>query len=359
MTATCFDYSIGQRYALYHGDCVLALPGLPDNSIGLSVTSIPFSDQYAYSPSISDFGNCNDDGDFFAQMDYLIPELLRVTIPGRFAIVHVKDRIIYGSRNNGYRKIKRFSDDTADAYEKHGFDFYGRITVTTDPVRENNQTNNLPYSELKKDASRYGVGMPEYVLLFRRPHTQTAEGGQWSDARIDSLTDENYGLPRWQLDANSLWRSSGDRLLMPWEQDGYDYAAHVAYLEDLDRKVLLGRSHGQPLPTDNPWVWWDISRIDVLNGRVAREAEDEKHIAPLQLDLIERCITRWSNPGDVVLDYFAGIGSVPFQALKFGRRGIGVELKRSYYALACRFLSELEFQQMQPTLFSLESLEVA
>jgi hypothetical protein len=148
-------------------------------------------------------------------------------------------------------------------------------------VRENAQTNNLPYSELKKDASRYGVGMPEYLLLFRKPHTTTAEGGQWSDARIDSITDESYGLPRWQLDANSFWRSSGERQLMPWEQGGYDYKTHVAYLEDLDRKILLGRAHGQPLPVDSDWVWWDIQRIKVLNGKVAKESEDEKHIAPL------------------------------------------------------------------------------
>lgn len=351
MTGTCFDSMIGERYALYHGDSVLALPGLPDNSIGLSLSSWPFSDQYAYSPSLNDFGNCDGDDDFFAQMDYLLPELLRITIPGRFAIVHCKDRIIYGSRNNGVRHIEPFSDKVTMAMRKHGWLFYGRITVATDPVRENAQTNNLPYSELKKDASRFGVGMPEYLLLFRKPHTTTAEGGQWSDSRVDSLTDENYGLPRWQLDANSFWRSDGKRSLMLWETDGYSYAAHVAYLEDLDRKILLGRAHGQPLPVDSPWVWWDIQRIAVLNGRVAKEAEDEKHICPLQLDLIERCITRWSNPGDVVLDYFVGVGSVVYQALKLGRRGLGVELKRSYYELACRFLAELELQQAQPTLF--------
>lgn len=358
-TGTCFESAIGDRYALYHGDSVLALPGLPDNSVGLSVTSIPFSDQYAYSPSINDFGNCDSNDDFFAQMAYLIPQVLRVTIPGRFAIVHVKDRIIYGSRNGGHRKIQRFSDDTADCYEAHGFDFYGRITVATDPVRENAQTSNLPYSGLKEDASRYGVGMSEYLLLFRKPHTITPEGGQWSDARIDSINDDTYGLPRWQLDANSFWRSDGKRQLLPWEQDGYDYRAHIAYLEDLDQKMLLGRAHGQQLPVDSPWVWWDISRIAVLNGRVAKESEDEKHIAPLQLDLIERCITRWSNPDDVVLDYFSGIGSVAFQALKLGRRGIGVELKRSYFELSCRFLAQLELELAQPQMFDMAELETA
>lgn len=356
MTGQCFDSTFGANFALYHGDNVLAMPGLPDNSVGLSVTSIPFSDQYAYSPSLHDFGNCDGDDGFFAQMDYLIPEILRVTIPGRMACVHVKDRIIYGSRNNGHRKVARFSDKTADAYEKHGWDFFARITVATDPVRENAQTNNLPYTELKKDASKFGCGMPEYVLLFRKPHTETAEGGQWSDEPVDSLNDDNYGLARWQLDANSFWRSSG-RTLQPYEADGYDYHAHVAYLEDLDRRMLLGRAHGQPVPTDNPFVWWNIERIRVLNGQLARENEDEKHIAPLQLDLIERCITRWSNPGDIVLDYFSGIGSVPYQAVKQGRRGVGLELKRSYYLQSAKFLQKLELSQQQRSFFEQEETE--
>lgn len=144
---------------------------------------------------------------------------------------------------------------------------------------------------------------------------------------------------------------------MPYETDGYDYKAHVAYLEDLDRKILLGRAHGQPVPVDHPLVWWDIQRIKVLNGLVAKEAEDEKHIAPLQLDLIERCVTRWSNPGDVVLDYFMGIGSVGVVALKLGRKALGIELKRSYFELARRFLDDLELQQAQPNFLHLVDQE--
>lgn len=348
---TCQDSTIGETFALYHGDSVLALPGLPDASVGLSVSSWPFSDQYAYSPSLADFGNCDGDVEFFEHMSFLLPELLRVTVPGRFAVVHCKDRILYGSRNDGWRKIVRFSDRCADAMERHGWDFFGRITVATDPVRENAQTNNLPYSGLLEDASRYGVGMPEYLLLFRRPHTKTAEGGQWSDERV-RIDPDAYTLPRWQLDANSLWRSDGRRLLS-WETNGYSYAAHVAHLEELDRRIQLGRAHGQPLPVDSPWVWWDISRIDVLNGRLAKENEDEKHICPLQLDLISRCITRWSNPGDIVLDYFMGIGSVGVTALRLGRKAVGVELKRSYYEVARRYLVDEEMRRAQPTLFDL------
>ena len=253
MTATCFNLDLGHRYALYHGDCVQVLPGLPDSSIGLSVSSWPFSDQYAYSDSIADFGNCDGDAEFFQQMDYLIPELMRVTIPGRFACVHARELIVYGTKNNGFRKLSRFSDKCADAMERHGWLFFGRITIATDPVRENAQTNNLPfgqrhpdgsYTGLQEDASRYGAGLPEYLLLFRKPHTQRATGGQRSDVPIDSLRPEyGYQIPRWQIDANSLWRSNG-RAQLPYEAKGYDYHAHVAYLQMRNERKQRGRANG-------------------------------------------------------------------------------------------------------------------
>ncbi|MBK9944378.1 MAG: hypothetical protein IPP13_22490 [Kouleothrix sp.] len=361
MTATCFNLDLGHRYALYHGDCVQVLPGLPDSSIGLSVSSWPFSDQYAYSDSIADFGNCDGDAEFFQQMDYLIPELMRVTIPGRFACVHAKDRIVYGTKNNGFRKLSRFSDKCADAMERHGWLFFGRITIATDPVRENAQTNNLPfgqrhpdgsYTGLQEDASRYGAGLPEYLLLFRKPHTQRATGGQRSDVPIDSLRPEyGYQIPRWQIDANSLWRSNG-RAQLPYEAKGYDYHAHVAYLQMLDERKQLGRANGEPIPTDHPAVWWDIQRTRTLNSNLVRkEQDDEKHICPLQLDIVERAVARFSNPDDVVLDYFAGLGTVPAIALDMGRRGVGIELKQSYYEVASRYLREREIAQGQLTLF--------
>jgi DNA modification methylase len=355
MQGQCFEQISGARWALYHADSVLALPGLPDNSIHLSVSSWPFSDQYSYSDALNDFGNCDGDEEFFIQMDYLIPELYRVTLPGRLACVHVKDRTVYGTKNDGFRCIEPFSDKCTTAMRKHGWLFFGRITVATDPVRENAQTHGLTHGELQKDASRLGVGMPEYVLLYRKPHTQTARGGQWSDVPVDSLTPDVYSLPQWQLDANSFWRSGGARLPMPYERDGYNYCAHVRYLEDLDARGMLGRANGEPVPTNNPWVWWDINRTDVLNARLPK-GSDEKHICPLQLDLIERCIVRWSNPDEVVLDYFAGIGSVPLVALKLGRYGAGIELKREYYQWACDILTKTEFDLQQPVLFDLREV---
>jgi hypothetical protein len=352
MAGQCYDQTISDRAALYHGDSVQVLPGLPDNSIGLSLSSWPFSDQYTYSESPLDFGNSDGDDEFFAQLSYLLPDVLRVTIPGRMALVHAKDRIVYGTKNDGYRYIQPFSDRCIAAMMQHGWLFYGRITIATDPVRENAQTNNLGYLELQKDATRLGVGMPEYLLLFRKPHRQTAQGGTWSDKPVNTLRAEHgYTLPRWQIDANSIWRSNGNRMLLPWEADGYSYPAHVGYLEELDARRQLGRANGERIPTESPWVWWDIDRTDVLNARLAKDQGDERHICPLQLDLCERAITRWSNPDDIVLDYFAGVGSVGVQAIKQGRRFVGCELKDSYYTWMQRFIHDAEVKAAMPTLF--------
>lgn len=355
---TVINQASGDKWAMYHGDSVFVLNAMPANSVHLSVSSWPFSDQYMYSPSANDMGNCDGDHEFFEQMDFLLPELFRVTVPGRWAIVHCKDRIVYGTKNDGYFYIEPFSDKCSAAMTKHGWLLYGRVTVATDPVRENAQTNRLGHGELRKDATRIGFGMPEYLLVFRKPHTKTAKGGTWSDEKVDSLTEASgYSLPRWQIDANSLWRSSGNRHLLPYERDGYDYHAHVKHLEQMDERRELGRANGERIPTDHPFVWGDIQRTSVLNSRMAKEQSDERHICPLQLDLIERCIVRASNPGDVVLDYFMGIGSVGVVALEQGRRTIGAELKESYYDTAVRYLQETEFQQRQPTLFDLRALE--
>jgi hypothetical protein len=224
---------------------VLALPGLPDNSIGLSVSSMAIFRSVRIQPFYQRLRQLRLDQEISSpKWPTSFPRCLRVTIPGRFAIVHVKDRIIYGSRNNGYRKMHRFSDHCADATRRTALTVLRPHHHRHRPGARKCPNEQSALLELKKDASRYGVGMPEYLLLFRKPHTTTAEGGQWSDARIDSITDENYGLPRWQLDANSFWRSSGERQLMPWEQGGYSYAAHVAYL-------------GRPRPQDpvRPRAW--------------------------------------------------------------------------------------------------------
>lgn len=342
----------GEGWQVMQGDAVNWLRRMESNSIHLGVSSWPFSDQYMYSASLADFGNCANDDHFFEQMDYLLPELFRVTIPGRLQMVHAKDRIVYGTKNNGYFEIEPFSDRCVAAMRKHGFLFVGRITIATDPVRENNQTNRLGYGRLLKDASTVHLGMPEYGLLFRKPHTQTAQGGMWSDERV-VLDEAEYSLARHQLDSNSTWRTSGERLRYPYEVDGYDYDKHLAYLEQLDRQGKLGRANGQPLPTDAANVWWDINRADVLNAKLARHSNDERHICPLQLDFTERSIQRWSRPGERVLDYFGGIGSVAYKAVLARRVGIILELKPEYAVWAVKHCREAEASMGQLTLADL------
>lgn len=348
------DTFTGRNWTLHQGDAVQWMRRLADHSIHLGISSWPFSDQYMYSASLVDFGNNANDDAFFEQMDYLIPELYRATIPGRLQIVHAKDRIVYGTKNNGYFRIERFSDRCAEAMEKHGFLFVGRITIATDPVRENNQTNRLGYGRLQKDASTIHVGMPEYGLIFRKPHTPSAKGGMWSDIKVELSND--YTLAQHQLDSNSLWRSSGERLRYPWEVDGYNYHEHLKWLEDLDQRGELGRANGQPLPTNHQAVWWDIQRTNCLNGSMARSNKDERHICPLQLDFIERCIRRWSRPGETVLDYFAGIGSVPYQALLLDRAGLGIELKPEYCHWAVKHLQQAVLETSQIDMFRKDTL---
>lgn len=350
MTHYVLDQDIGQSYAYYHGDSTEVIKGIGDGEVHLSISSWPFSDQYSYSPSPRDFGNNDGDGPFFAQMAYLLPELYRVTQPGRWAIVHAKDRIVYGSKAvDGVMEIEPFSDRCIVAMRSAGFKFQGRITVATDPVRENKQTNRLTHGELRKDSSKMGVGMPEYLLLFRRPPSDTSK--QYSDVPVTSCANTaEYSLARWQLDAASDWRSDGKRLLQPYEIDGYDYRAHVAHLESLDKRGLLGRANGQRRPADSPWLWWDIQRTDVLNADIQR-ANGEPHICPLMLDLIGRCIQRWSNASELVFDYFGGIGSVPYVAVQQGRRGVGIELKQQYFDVAAQFLRGVELAQTQMSMF--------
>ena len=353
-TAVETDVRRGATWEMRLGDSVLALRELPPDSVHLSLSSWPFSDQYMYSANVYDFGNCQNDDDFARQMAFLLPELLRVTISGRMALVHAKDRTVYGTKNAGFRYIEPFSDRCVEMMARAGWLYYGRITIATDPVHENNQTNSLGYSNLQKDASRIGVGMPEYLLLFRKPHRPTAAGGTWSDEPVE--LPSGYSLPRWQVDANSLWRSNG-RILAPWETGGYDYHAHIEAMEEKDERGELGRANGPLLPTDCPAVWWNVKRFNVLNGRMAREQQDERHVCPLQLDVCERAIVRWSNPGDLVLDYFMGVGSVGVTALQLGRRAIGIELKRSYWEAASRYLEQVGLAATQRSLADLLEVE--
>jgi hypothetical protein len=303
-------------------------------------------------------------------MDYLTPELYRVLQPGRVLAVHVKDRITPGGINGfGFQTVSRVSDACADHFERHGFAFIARKTVVTDVVRENNQTYRLGWTEQCKDGSRMGAGLPEYVLLFRKPPTDRSRGYADFPVVKDKAT---YTRARWQYDAHGFMRSSGDRLLAAEDLTGlpqhaifklfrkyslenvYDFARDMALAEHVDRSGWLPSTF--MLMPPQSWhsdVWTDITRMRTLNGLQAAKGK-EMHLCPLQFDIVDRLITQFSMPGELVLDPFAGLGTVPFCAVKLGRRGAGIELNPWYFRDAIAYLKSAENERAVPTLFDFE-----
>ncbi len=301
------DQSFGQDWALYQGDCVEVTKGLPDASIHFSVYSPPFSNLYVYGDSECDFGNSADDDEFFAHFDFLIPELLRVTRPGRLCAVHCKDLVNYKGRD-GAAGIRDFSGEIIRHFSAAGWQYHSKVVIWKDPVIEMQRTkaHGLLYKQLRADSTFSRQGMPEYLLLFRKwPRSEEEE----SSIEPVMHTKDDFPLDIWQRYASP--------------------------------------------------VWFDIRQTRVLNVEQARESQDEKHICPLQLDVIERALQLWTNPGDVVFDPFAGLGSTGYEALRVGRRFLGVELKQSYYATAQKNLQRMVRSKTQATLFDcLEEEEV-
>lgn len=272
----------GEDWTLYHGDCVRVVSGLPDESIGLSVFSPPFSNLYIYSDYLEDMGNCATDEEFFAHFSYLIEQLYRVTKIGRLAAVHCNDQ----TRQKGVEGVcglKDFPGEIIRAFEAKGWTFHSRVTIWKDPVVEMQRTKNigLLHKQIKKDSCASRMGRADYILAFRK---NTMNEANYPDPVTHAA--EEFPVEQWQQ-----WASP---------------------------------------------VWMNIRQTHVLQYRDATDDEDERHICPLQLDVIERCIGLWSNPGDMVLSPFAGIGSEGYMALKMGRQFIGAELKNSYYDVACR-----------------------
>jgi len=362
----------GEKYTAVCNDNVLEMPLFADNSVDLIHTSIPFSNHYEYTPSYNDFGHNEDNARFFEQMDYLTPELLRVLKPGRVAAIHVKDRILFGNATGtGMPTLDPFSDMTTAHFMKHGFQFMGRITILTDVVRENNQTYRLGWTEQCKDGTKMGVGCHEYVLLFRKLPSDTTKA--YADEPVVKSKDD-YTRARWQLDAHGYWRSSGNSLITIDElkdtpvsdlqmryreysrNNIYNYEKHVEladYLEDEDKlpasfMVVAPGSHSE-------LIWDDVNRMRTLNGEQARK-ELQMHICPLQFDIVERIIRRYSSPGELVLDPFGGLMTVPYMAVKMGRRGYGIELNRESWKDGCLYMKDVEAQISAPTLFELEGI---
>jgi DNA modification methylase len=277
----CLDSYIGTNFAFYRGDCVDVLRQFPSNSIDMSVFSPPFANVYTYSDSLRDMGNCDDDTTFLASYEHLVRELYRVTRPGRICVVHCKDLVYYrGSSERGTAGFRDFPGDLVRVHVRNGWDFHSRVTVWKSPVEEQRKTNahGLLYKQLRADSTVSRQGCAEYLLVFRKFPTNDAEESMVVPV---THTREDFPLEQWQQ-----WASP---------------------------------------------VWMDVDHTDVLNVKQARENGDEKHMCPLSLDIIERALKLWSNPGDVILSPFGGIGSEPSSALKFGRKAVAIELKDSYW----------------------------
>jgi len=358
----------GKLYTAVNNDCVLETSQMPDNSIDLIHTSIPFSNHYEYTPSYNDFGHNENNSRFFDQMDFLTQNLLRILKPGRVAAIHVKDRVMFGNATGtGMPTIDPFHVDCINHYRNHGFMYFGMITVVTDVVRENNQTYRLGWTEQCKDGSKMGIGCPEYILLFRKLPTDTSRA--YADIPV-SKTKEEYTRAQWQLDAHAFWRSSGNRLMNKDEMASlpvndlqrvyrefsretvYSYEEHVDLAKKLDTDGRLPATFMVVAPgswTDE--VWDDINRMRTLNGEQVRR-NVQMHVCPLQFDIVERIINRYSNKGEVVFDPFGGIGTVPYMAIKAGRKGYMTELNSDYFRDAIGYLQAAEQEVDMPTLFS-------
>ena len=351
----------GKRYEVANNDCVEEVRLKAESSIDLIITSIPFSNHYEYTPSYNDFGHTDDNAHFWAQMDYLSPEMLRILRPGRLACIHVKDRILFGSVTGaGVPTVSPFHAEAIFHYIKHGFDYMGMITVVTDVVRENNQTYRLGWTEQCRDGTKMGVGSPEYVLLFRKPQTDRSRG--FADTPVKKDKTE-YSRPRWQVDAHAFWRSSGNTLIRLEDVGNkfrersrevvYNYEGHVALGEHLDETLPKG------LPSTfmaiapgshDPAVWDDVTRMRTLNSSQAQKGL-QAHICPLQFDIVDRLIQRYSNEDELVYDPFAGLMTVPYRAILLGRRGGGSELSAQSFDDGVGYLEAAERDELAPTLF--------
>lgn len=363
----------GAGFEVVNADSVEEYRRIEANRFGMLLTSIPFGNHYEYSASYNDFGHNEDHARFFAQMDFLTPELLRVLQPGRVLAVHVKDRIRFGNvTGDGFPTVEPFHADCIHHYRRHGFRYLGMITVVTDVVRENNQTYRLGWTEQCKDGSKMGVGSPEYILLFRKLPSDTSKG--YADVRV-AKAKTDYSRARWQVDAHAFWRSSGNRLVTPEElakagpdtlgklfraysrETVYDYAEHVALGEALEARGALPATFMAIAPgSHHPDVWDDVVRMRTLNGQQTQRGLTH-HICPLQFDIVDRLIARYTNPGDEVSDPFMGLGTVPLRALRLGRRGHGVELSAAYFEDATRYLVEVARKAETVDLFALLDAE--
>lgn len=305
------NQKIDDRYAMYNGDCVEVLKGITDNSIHYSIFSPPFASLYTYSNSDRDMGNSASDNEFYEHFKFLISELYRVTMPGRLLSFHCMDLPMMKSRD-GVIGLKDFPGELIKMFTEAGFIYHSKVTIWKDPLVEATRTKalGLLHKQICKDSSMCRQGLPDYLVTMRRPgeNPELIAHPEGFESYIGEDEPEGAKIERPQPDAEK-------------------YEKKEKYNEVPVYSHQVWRKYASP-------VWMDIRQSNTLNGKSAREEQDERHICPLQLDVIARGINLWSNENDIVLDPFAGIGSSNYVALKMGRRTIGVELKENYYNLA-------------------------
>lgn len=309
-SVSVIDQCKGERWAAYNGDTVDVAKGLPDNSVHMSVYSPPFASMFTYSASERDFGNSPDYDTFWKQYDFLIAETMRVMVPGRIVAVHCMD-LPTSKQHHGYIGLQDFPGDIVRGFQRHGFIFHSRITIWKCPVVAMTRTKalGLLYKQLKKDSAMSRQGVPDQVIVMRKPGPNPEPVFK---------KPESFPVDRWQKYASPVWVTA----------------------EEVD-------DEGFGIATE------DIDQTDTLQVRSARDERDEKHLCALQLEVIRRCIHLWSNPNDVIWSPFMGIGSEGYVALKEGRRFVGAELKDTYFAQAVRNLQAAEAPPKQTSIFDL------
>lgn len=293
------DQASGDNWTALLGDSCERLAELADNSVDLSVYSPPFAGLYSYSPSPRDLGNCSNTDEFLTHYQFVIAELLRATRPGRNSCVHVAD-VATTKATHGVSGLYDLSGDVIRAHVAAGWTFYGRWWVDLDPqaVATRTKAQHLMFVTKNRDSARTSPATGDQMLLFRKPGDNEVPIPHTADEAPPGVSNQNW---------------------IDWARP----------------------------------VWLDIRRTNTLNVAVAKEADDTRHLHALQLDFIERCVRLWSNPGELVVSPFGGVGSEPFMAVKLGRRAWSCELKRSYFETAVRNLRQLDMEMTAPSLFDM------
>lgn len=305
-----------EKYSIINADTTEAIKTVPDESIGLIVYSPPFSQLYTYSNSDRDLGNSRNDDEFFTHFEFIAEDMYRILKPGRIMAVHCM-QIPAMKERDGYIGLKDFRGDLIRLFQKMGFIFHSEVTIWKDPVVEMQRTKalGLLHKQIKKDSSKSRMGLPDYVIFMRKP-------GENDDPI--SHTNETYPVGEWQQVASPVWQ---------------------IYPSDIWWDARENPENIYPYP-----VWDDINQSDTLN-RMFSDEESEKHICPLQLGVIERIVKLYSNEDDVVFTPFMGVGSEVYQAVKMGRSGLGIELKREYFMQAKKNLQNLDLEKCQTSIF--------